>query len=73
MQDYTFYSAHIYGNLKIHKIGNPIRSNIADFENLLKYIEKFLKIILGHYINKELILTIGLLGWIIHPCILILT
>lgn len=53
IQDHTFYAAHIYGTIKTHKIDYPIRPIIADFANPIKYIQKILKIILGHYISKD--------------------
>lgn len=51
--NHTFYAAHIYGTLKVHKADNPIRPIVADFANPVQYIQKLLKIVLCQYIKSE--------------------
>lgn len=51
--EYDFYAGHIYGTLKIHKEGNPIRPIGADFNNPVKFIQTMLKEVLNQYINTE--------------------
>lgn len=52
-KEFEFYAGHIYGTLKVHKEGNPIRPIVADFNSPIIYIQKMLKEVLNQYISKD--------------------
>lgn len=49
----TLYTAKIYGTIKIHKEGCPIRPIIADYSNPLINIQKYIKKVLSLFITVD--------------------